>query len=45
MSVGAPPVVAAAPAGAAAPFDARLIPEFDGITDIVEWLHRVEMLC
>ena len=44
MSVGIP-AVPAAPAGAAAPFDARLIPDFDGTADVVEWLHRVEMLC
>lgn len=27
------------------PFDARLIPEFDGTTDVVEWVTRAEMLC
>lgn len=26
-------------------FDARLIPEFDGSQDIVEWFSRTEMLC
>ena len=35
------PVIAAA----AAPFDARLIPEFDGSGDVVSWLTRAEMLC
>ena len=29
----------------ATPFDARLIPEFDGTTDVVEWVTRAEMLC
>ncbi|XP_043240078.1 uncharacterized protein LOC122390810 [Amphibalanus amphitrite] len=28
-----------------APFDARLIPEFDGTEDVVSWLARAEMLC
>ena len=27
------------------PFDARLIPEYDGSTDVVEWVTRAEMLC
>lgn len=26
-------------------FDARLIPEFNGSTDVVEWFTRAEMLC
>ena len=26
-------------------FDARLIPEYDGSTDVVEWWTRSEMLC
>lgn len=32
-------------APATAPFDARLIPEYDGTTDVVEWFTRAEMLC
>ena len=44
MSVGAPSVVTA-PVVAATPFDARLIPEFGGSADVVEWLQRAEMLC
>lgn len=27
------------------PFDVRLIPEYDGTTDVVEWMTRAEMLC
>ena len=27
------------------PFDVRLIPEYDGTTDVVEWVTRAEMLC
>lgn len=27
------------------PFDARLIPEYDGSSDIVEWFTRAEVLC
>lgn len=27
------------------PFDAWLIPEYDGTTDVVEWVTRAEMLC
>ncbi|KAF0314327.1 hypothetical protein FJT64_015207 [Amphibalanus amphitrite] len=27
------------------PFDVRLIPEYDGSTDVVEWFGRTEMLC
>ena len=30
---------------AAAHFDARLIPEFDGTADVVQWITRAEMLC
>lgn len=30
---------------AAMSFDARLIPEFDGSTDVVEWFTRAELLC
>lgn len=49
----APVVVAPSPSvsGAAAvgapslPFDVRIIPEFNGSTDVVEWLSRTEMLC
>ena len=26
-------------------FDARSIPEFDGSTDVVEWLTQAELLC
>ena len=33
------------PASTTVPFDARLIPEYDGSTDIVEWVTRAEMLC
>lgn len=32
-------------ASAPVPFDARLIPEYDGSTDVVEWFTRAEMLC
>lgn len=32
----------ATPSGA---FDVRLIPEYDGSTDVVEWVTRAEMLC
>ena len=35
------PTVATMPA----PFDARLIPEYDGSGDVVSWLARAEMLC
>lgn len=31
--------------GAAMSFDARLIPEFDGSADVVEWFTRAELLC
>lgn len=44
MSAGVPQAVAA-PVVAATPFDARLIPEFVGTADVVEWLQRAEMLC
>ena len=27
------------------PFDARLIPEYDGLSDVVEWFTRAEVLC
>ena len=27
------------------PFDARLIPEYDGSSDVVEWFTRAEVLC
>lgn len=29
----------------AATFDAQLIPEYDGSTDVVEWVAQTEMLC
>ena len=32
-------------AGAPATFDARLISEFDGTTDVVEWFTRAQLLC
>lgn len=35
---------AAAPPGST-PFDVRLIPEYDGTADVVEWVTRTEMLC
>lgn len=44
MSVSWPSTAVQATA-AAAPFDARLIPEFDGSTDVVAWMTRAEMLC
>ena len=36
---------AAAATAPSPPFDARLIPEFDGSTDVVEWFSRAENLC
>ena len=47
MVVATLPSVSGAPAVAApsAPFDVRLIPEFDGSTDVVEWFSRAKMLC
>ena len=30
---------------ASTPFDVRLIPEYDGTADVVEWVTRAEMLC
>ena len=42
MSVAQLPVAVAAPAPS---FDVRLVPEFDGSTDVVEWFSRAEMLC
>ena len=47
MSLGTPSVPAAETAVTVAPqpFDVRLIPEYDGTADIVEWLQRTEFLC
>ena len=46
MSPGAPsPPSAASSVGAGPPFDARLIPEYGGGPDVVEWLQRTELLC
>lgn len=48
MATSAPataPVSQLAVAAPPAPFDARLIPEFDGTGDVVSWLARAEMLC
>ena len=41
MSVALPPTSAAP----SMPFDVRLIPEYNGSTDVVEWFTRTEMLC
>ena len=38
-------VAAAAAPPASTPFDVRLIPEYDGTADVVEWVTRAEMLC
>ena len=27
------------------PFDSRLVPEYDGTTDVVEWWERARLLC
>ena len=47
MSLGTPSVPAAETAVTVTPqpFDVRLIPEYDGTADIVEWLQRTEFLC
>lgn len=37
--------VAAAVGPGGGSFDARLIPEYDGTTDVVEWFTRAEVLC
>ncbi|KAF0308959.1 hypothetical protein FJT64_019886 [Amphibalanus amphitrite] len=43
MSVAQPsPAVLAAPSLS---FDVRLIPEYDGSADVVEWFSRAELLC
>lgn len=44
MSAAQSPMAAAA-APTAQTFDVRLIPEFDGSTDVVEWFSRAELLC
>lgn len=46
MSPGAPPPSSVASAVTSGPpFDARLIPEYSGTPDVVEWLQRTELLC
>lgn len=45
MEDGGNPGAVAAVGGAGGAFDARLIPEFDGAGDVVQWHTRAQMLC